>query len=298
MKRTTKYSTLAFLSVASLSVAGAAFLLGPQAFHHEIDRTKEKEVHVSLEAAFGKVFIGKGVSDKILIADFQDEEDSGLGVDISYKVKKNVGHLDMEPGERSGKEKTVGGKDWEVSGLESGAWYLKFTDNVPLAFDIELGVGEGEFDLTGLMVKDLKIETGASKVTVAFNEPNRNVIDHMKIESGVSRFVGKNLGNANFRTLSFEGGIGAYTLDFGGELRKEAKVNVEIGLGAVTLILPREVGARIIAEETWLSKVDVDRDFTQRRSGEYVSENYDTADGRILINVEAGLGNVKIKRSG
>ncbi len=136
MKRTTKYSTVDFLSVASLSVAGAAFLLGPQPFHHEIDRTKEKEVHVSLDAAFGKVSIGKGVSDKILIADFQDEEGSGLGVDISYKVKKNVGHLHLEPGERSGMEKTVGGKHWKVSGLESGAWDLNFTDNVPLAFDI------------------------------------------------------------------------------------------------------------------------------------------------------------------
>ncbi|MFQ5797154.1 MAG: hypothetical protein ACE5H0_00510 [Bacteroidota bacterium] len=297
MKHTKTYAIVALLSATTSSVAGEPFLLGTQAYHHEIKQTKEKEVRVSLESAFGKVFITKGVSDKILIADFQDGKRSGPGVEISYYIEDNVGHLEMEPGDWAGIEKTVSGKEWKVPELESGAWYLKFTDSVPLAFNIELGVGEGDFDLTGLSVKEFKMSAGASKVTVHFDEPNRSIIEHMEIESGVSRFKCYNLGNANFRTLSFSGGIGSYTLDFGGELRKEVNVNIKVGLGAVTLILPPDVGARVIAEESWLSKLDVDRGFSQRRSGEYVSDNYNSADGRMQIDVEAGLGSVKIKRS-
>lgn len=297
MAQTKTYAIPLLLFVTTPSIAGGPFLLGLHPYHHEIQRTKEKEVRISLESAFGKVFIAKGESDKILIVDYQTGKRSEIGLDISYKITDNVGHLTMEPGEWTSKEKIVSGKEWQTSGLESGAWYLKFTDSVPLAFDIELGVGEGDFDLTGLMVKELRVSTGASAVSVHFDEPNTSVIEHMDIESGVSKFAGYNLGNANFRTLSFSGGVGSYVLDFGGELRKEVVVNIEVGLGAVTLILPRKVGARVTAEETWLSKLDIDRDFTQRRSGEYVSDNYNTADGRMQISVEAGLGSVKIKRA-
>ncbi len=311
MKLINTYAVVALLFLATRSPTGRPFLSGGepdyssgetpnlsgQAYHCEIERTKEKEVRVSLESAFGKVFIEKGLPDKILVADFQRGHDSKKGVEISYKIKQNVGHLVLKPGEWDKHRENITLKNLEVSGLESGAWYLKFTDSVPLAFDIGLGVGEGDFDFTGLLVNELKMEAGASKIKVYFDEPNRSEIDHMKIESGVSRFTGYSLGNANFRTLSFSGGVGAYTLDFGGELRKEVNVNIEVGLGTVMLILPPEVGARIIAEETWLSRVDIPRDFTQRGSDEYVSDNYNTAEGRMRINVEAGLGSVKIKRS-
>lgn len=291
------YWTVALLFAASAAFGGGPFTTGPNSYHREIERTKEKEVRISLESAFGNVFIERGTSDKILVADIEGRGSGGSSATISYRVENSIGYLSMEPGEWIEESDIEGEKNWKVKGLKSGSWYLKFSDSLPLSFDISLGVGEGDFNLTGLSVKDFVLSTGASTVTVQFDEPNRSVIEHLKIESGVSKFSGFNLGNANFRSFSFSGGVGSYTLDFGGELRKEVNVNIEVGLGAVTLILPREVGARVLAEETWLSRVSVDRDFTQRSSGEYVSDNFGTADGRMQITIDAGLGSVKIKHA-
>jgi len=67
-------------------------------------------------------------------------------------------------------------------------------------------------------VKDFDLSTGASSVRLAFNEPNKGSIDQMTIEAGLSKFRAMGLGNANFKSLHFEGGVGKYTLDFHGSL--------------------------------------------------------------------------------
>ena len=119
----------------------------------------------------------------------------------------------------------------------------------------------------------------------------------MKIETGVSKFVGENLGNANFRHMKFSGGVGSYTLDFTGELKREVDVKVEVGLGSVTILIPQDVGARVQYQESWISKIDLDRDFEEKRDGQYFSDNYNTAVGRMNINIESGFGHVKIRRA-
>jgi hypothetical protein len=56
------------------------------------------------------------------------------------------------------------------------------------------------------------------------------------------------LGNANFSTLAFSGGAGNYTLDFGGELQRDAVVSIESGFGNVSLIIPDGVDAGVTVE--------------------------------------------------
>ena len=280
----------------SMALAMQVFAGG---LHKEIKRSTEKEVRVKLESSFGTVVCSKGVSDKVMVFDLKMEDGRKPNVDIDYRIKNNIGYLDLSRESERGRSISLHFDDDDEEknddAIESGKWYMRFTDAVPLSIDAELGAGRGDFDMTGLDVKDFKMSAGASSTTLLFGEPNKSEIDELEIKSGVSKFVGEKLCNANFRRMTFEGGVGSYYLNFEGELHREVDVKIKIGLGVVTIVIPRETGAKIHYQENWFSNFSIDKDFDEERKGVYETSNYSSADGRMNIYVESGLGSVKVK---
>ena len=261
----------------------------------EIGRTTEKELKVVLSSTFGSLSVSKGESEKILIADEVGKNTSDPKMDIEYDIRNRVGYMDVALGEpRTDHEHRKG--SFKISHLDGGKWSLRFSNTIPISFDVELGVGKGDFDLSGLQVKDFTLSTGASDVTLSFDEPNTSSIDNLSIESGVSKFNGRNLGNANFKRFKFQGGVGAYTLDFAGNITTEVDADIDVGLGVLTIIIPEDVGARLFYEKSWVSRLDCDTDFHSVSDNEYETENYERADGKMNIRIDSGLGSIKVRR--
>jgi hypothetical protein len=290
----------ASIGSAALAVAlGAACRCAPvpqdEGGSREIGRTTEKELKVTLTSSFGSVVISRGKPEKILLIESSStgKEDPKIATD--YSIRNRVGYMDLALGEGS-RENNGHRGGFKLSSFEGGKWFLKFSDAVPISFDVELGVGKGDFDLSGLQVKDFNLSTGASDVSLAFDEANKCSIDNLSIESGVSKFDGRNLCNANFKRFHFQGGVGSYTLDFGGPLSSEVDVDIEVGLGVLTVFIPAEIGARVAYDKTWASKVDTPDDFHETADNAYTSGNYYSASGKMNIRIDSGLGSVKIRR--
>jgi DUF4097 and DUF4098 domain-containing protein YvlB len=278
-------------AISLFLVLMSPFVTAQSQYHKEIPRTDERELSVRLESAYGSVEIGRGAIDRILEADMLVEPTIDIITNINYTIDRGRGKLQLELKRPEQKRKTI-----SLSGGDSGTWSLRFSENIPMYIDVELGAGKGSFDFTGLTVNHLNISTGASTVTVRFDKPNPGFIEHMKIESGVSRFTGESLGNANFRNLTFQGGVGSYVLDFNGEMNHEGNVNVGLGLGSVTIIVPPDLGVRLIAQQRWFSSVDVPKDFIKSKNNEHISPNFNQAKGKLTIRVESGMGSVKVQR--
>ena len=68
--------------------------------------------------------------------------------------------------------------------------WLNVTKDIPVSFDLELGMGKADLNMTGLSVKDLNLSAGASSVLLRFDEPNKSTIEDMSIEAGLSKFHG------------------------------------------------------------------------------------------------------------
>lgn len=289
---------------ATLALTLAAFVLLPaQQLHREVKRSDEKEVRCRMESSFGSVTIRKGDKDRIVSVTYKKKDRSDEArLDLDYSLNKGVGdlRLDMHP------KNTSGNSDEEGEGVHINAdvnfstdtWYVEFAPGVPLSLEAELGAGKSDFDLSGLIINDLSISTGASSSRLDFDERNSGEIRTLKIESGVSKFVANNLNNANFRKMEFDGGVGSYYLDFGGELKRDVKVDVNVGLGSMTIAVPRTIGLRIRYEDSWLSNLSLDdEEFVRKKKGVYESQNYNTAEGKMDVSIESGLGTVKIKRT-
>lgn len=273
-----------------------------QTIQREIQRTNEKRLNVELSSSFGSVNIRKGNPDKIVQVSYRKkakEKDASIGLD--YSVNNTTGELliELHPEKTRHSRSRDGDVRVHMNDVDfrSEEWYVELTDAVPISLVAELGAGKSSFDLSGLRITDLSISTGASKSSLSFDEKNNVEMEELKIETGVSKFSADNLNNANFRKMSFESGVGSYYLDFGGDLTRTVDVSINVGLGAVTVVIPKKIGVKVRYEESWLSNFSIDDDLIRKRKGTYESDNYESAPGRMNIFIEAGLGSVKVKRS-
>ncbi len=294
MKSPSVYHIAAGACAILLLALGFRFTSG-YSYHKQVPLTSERELKVTLDAGFGDVNISRGTSSVVLDADFSNEKEADIDKFLEYVPRAGIGYLTVNTAadlsSRSGKH------NLEFHGFHSSSCDLRFTDAVPISFELGFGLGSSDIDLTGLNVKDLKISAGASSVHLRFDKPNKNVIEELTIESGLSKFNGEGLCNANFNRLKFEGGVGSYRLDFGGKLEKEVDASIEVGLGSLQIVIPENVGAKIIYEKNWFSHVDLDHDFSEQEEGNYYTSNYRTASGKMNIRIEAGLGSVSIHHS-
>ena len=289
--RTIQYS---LLLVVFLATSGFVFLTGNK-YHKDVQLSNEREVKITLESGFGTLYVSRGASGSVLDADIDAEKTVDLANCIDYSKRERVGYLSINTNEEvEGKPESRHG--FHISGLESSTWNMKFTDAVPLSFDVELGMGKGMIDLTGLTVRDVTISAGASSVVLKIDQPNKGTIDDLSIETGVGKFNAEGLCNANFNHMKFQGGVGTYALDFGGELKREVDVDLEVGLGALTVSIPQNIGAKIIYEKSFIAHLDIGKDFSEQSDNTYVSSNFDEAEGKLNMRIEAGLGSVKIVR--
>ena len=291
-----RYSSyiLIALGLAVVGMLSGFLYMNSNRHHKELPMTSEKELKVTLEAGFGEVSISRGQPGAVLNADFDTEKGSDVDEFIDYAVRDRIGYLDINTNADAKVKSKKKGIHFE--GLNSNKWEVHLTDALPISFDVGLGLGKGDFDFTGLKIKDLKLSAGASSVSLRFDRPNTSTIEDLTIESGLSKFYGEGLCNANFNRMKFEGGVGDYLLDFNGALTKEVDVNIEVGLGSLTVKIPREIGARIMYEKSWIAHIDLDKDFKEQEENNYFSSNYHSATGKMNIRIEAGLGSVKVKR--
>ncbi len=288
------YIFLLSLVVLVVSLAGFTFL-SSQRLHKEIPLTNERALKVTVDAGFGDVSITRGKPHSAFDADINTESGSDLGEFIDYAVRDEVGYLQINTSadvKSHSKRHSI-----NFDGFKSNEWDMQFPEGIPISFELGLGLGKGDFDMTGLNVKDLKLSAGASSVSLRFNKPNKSVIEDLTIESGLSRFDGEGLCNANFNHLRFEGGVGSYTLDFGGDLKKEVDVDIQVGLGSLVVRVPEEIGVKVIYKKSLLAHIDLDRSFAEEGENSYFSPNYRNAQGRMNVRIEAGLGSVKVRRN-
>ena len=102
-------------------------------------------------------------------------------------------------------------------------WDLKL-GIAPMDLTIEAGAYDAQYDFGGLALQSLTVKDGAAGVKMAFSTPNQIEMSVLRYETGASNVEMSGLANANFNTLTFQSGAGDYTLDFSGQLQRDATV--------------------------------------------------------------------------
>lgn len=163
-------------------------------------------------------------------------------------------------------------------------WDLKVTDT-PLDLTVQAGAYEGHLELGGLSLRSLTVKDGASHAEISFLEPNQTEMALLRYETGASDVKLTGLANANFSTLKFSGGAGNYTLDFSGELQRDATVTVDSGLGNLSLIIPEHLKATVTVES---AAVNISSGSGWTQNGQKYTQKGSGSSLTILVKMAAG----------
>ena len=167
-------------------------------------------------------------------------------------------------------------------------WDFKLGDQ-PMNLTIDSGAYQGTFEFGGLALTNLDISDGAADVTVTFSEPNQTEMTQFIYSTGASNVKLEGLANANFSILDFSAGAGDYTLDFSGELQRDATIKISSGLSNMILVIPKGVHA-IVTVESGASNISAGSGW--RQNGSVYEQAGEGA--TLTFVIEMGAGNLTL----
>jgi hypothetical protein len=193
------------------------------------------------------------------------------------KIKVDKGQVRLETG------------NLDIHGIPSfnsndikNTWDLKLGDQ-PMNLKINAGAYQGDIELGGLALKSLEVNDGAADISLKFSEPNKTEMETLRYITGASSVKLSGLANANFTSMIFRSGAGDYTLDFSGELQRDAVVTVESGFSQLVIIVPEGTSAKLIFKGG-LTNVNMSGGW--KKSG----EAYVLGSGGPVITISMDLG--------
>ena len=244
----------------------------------------EKSLDSNIRFDIGSLEIKGGAKSGPLYSMYLEYDKASYTPDVNYSPEFGAGRLslNLETMHRGGIHRHEHGNTLR----------LAFNNSVPLNLDLNTGVGDARLSLSGMKIARIRFESGVGGGRMSVYEPNSIPCESILIKNGVGRIEAVGLGNLNFRELEFEGGIGGANLDFTGEWKQNADVRIQVGLGGVNLVMPRDIGVRLDAEKHFLNGVQLER--FQQRDTYYYSDNYEKATIKVSVRVVAGIGGLKV----
>jgi hypothetical protein len=168
---------------------------------------------------------------------------------------------------------------------------VEFPASVELALDVTMGAAEGTLDLGGLRLSALDLTSGASRTSVSFDRPNAGSCRSASVSSGAGELEVTGAGNSGCRVWRIDGGVGAVTVDLGGAWPADPRMVLNMALGGVTLVAPKDLGLKVRVSG-FLAGFTA-KGFT-KEGKVWTSDNYAAATRRVEVEVSSALGGVKV----
>lgn len=239
----------------------------------------EREMHVEVEYGVGVLHVRPAEPGTLYRMELRYDQDL-----MEPETHYEDGRLEIGM-DRVGGGIRMGSRDG------SGRLDLELSREVVLSLDLEFGAGRADLDLGGLAIRELHVETGASDTRIEASMPNPVQLEFASFEAGAANLVATGLGNLNAEHIRVEAKAGKATLDFDGEWRRDADVDLALDLGAVELRFPRGLGVRLVVDAL-LTSVDAQEMF--RRGDSYFSPDWDAAETRLTMEIDAHVGAVDV----
>jgi len=270
------------LYIAAVTVAVAPALLAGQSWRtvtmsHQIE--DNSEIRVFVEHGAGHLKIGAADGGVLYRMNLRYDEDIFEPVSDFSGDRLHLGVESIGRGFNIGRNK------------QSGELDLEFARGIPMDMDLEFGAVRADIDFGGLALTDLDLSTGASQSTIDISEPNSVGMSTARFEIGAAEFEARHLGNLNAERIEVDAGVGQVTLWLNGRWQRDASVSIDMGLGALELRVPEGLGLRL-RKEGFL--VSLDSEGLVKRGDWYYSLDYEDADRKVTVDLDAAFGSVKV----
>jgi len=244
-----------------------------------------ENLEVRIELGAGKFNLIVDDIAEVAIADVE-YDDRKIEILTDYREQGRTGIVEFESETRKKFNIDSGDHNWDIT----------LSEKYPVELDIKIGACESNFDLGGLPMEYLNFEVGAAEAVLRVSRPNPRQADEISINAGAASFKIEELGNANFKRMSFDGGMGDFDIDFSGKYTGKSKAKISLGLGSATVRIPSDLPVRIETDDSFLSSVDfsnADSHFLEDDDF-YETDDFRRSDYGLDLEISVGLGSVEI----
>lgn len=239
-----------------------------------VSNPKSEEPHLSLNFGAGELKLSTGAEGLVEGTVLYNVKE------LKPEIVENGANIEIKQGNLDGIPPFDGMKN---------RWDLQL-GSTPMELEIDAGAYDGNLELGGLALKNLTVKDGAAHVDVSFSEPNLVEMSNLAYSTGASEVTFTGLANANFSTFEFDSGAGSYTLDFSGELQRDASVKIDSGLSELIIIVPEGVNATVTIEGG-LTDINTGNGWSQSGS----TYSHEGSGPSLTITVNMGAGSVTLK---
>jgi len=182
-----------------------------------------------------------------------------------------------------------------VRRAEGARWLVYLPTRTPTDLSLKLGAAQAFVDLSGVPISRLDLDAGLSRAQLRFDTPNPTVMEDLSIAAGLAEFRADGLGNARFRTMSFDGGAGRFALDFrGADLEPGAVAAIHVGMADLLITLPAGRPIAVETPEGAFVRVGVPEGFVRARGGFNSPEVGDPSQA-FRVRINSGPGRVEVR---
>ena len=286
-----KYIALLFAFTLSLAQSDDEFIRD----YYKYDLNEYETLEMDIEFGLGELTIRAHDKPKTISGIIEyDPEQTKTEVNFSSSGKKAFLTIDGKTGDVHCCDDGIDFDDFNLGGDFHNAMEFKLAKEIPTELQMNFGLGEANIDITDLSLSYFELDCGLSDVKLEMGRSNKTICEQVSISSGLGDFNGYGLGNLNTRKFSLHVGLGSATIDLRGKFNEDMDLSIEVGLGSLELILPKDVNIKLRVDHSFLSTVDVDG-LMSKGKNKYVSNEWKENRPTITGDISVGIGAVDVE---
>ncbi len=171
---------------------------------------------------------------------------------------------------------------------------LRLNGGLPMDLAVVEHSGDAVLDLSLVDARDLRIETDSGGTAVKLSGPHPSLSHVSFVSRSGETSIAANGEYPAIERFDVESASGGVRLDLGGTWKKDFTVRVRTASGNVTLVLPREVGVRVVGAP---ASGAVSAEGFSRTGGEWTRRSDKPSDFTLTVEVTLASGDLVLKEA-
>jgi hypothetical protein len=289
-----------------LTVCGIALVTGVAVGQIKKQFTVENtqacdNIKLHLRANSGNCFIKPSQNSEILnVFSNQDESAYSHNYRKELRGKTCEVYLNLEEVHSEGIGQTISTKMFgnTEKPVSDKIWKMYLTDSKPYLLELDYAIGNAHVDLSGLAIKNLKINTGSADVTVGYTSLENQVdMDTFSVKVDLGSLTVNNLNLSRAKYMVADVGFGNMMLDFSNTPAISNKIRGSVGAGNLVIILPSsETPVMVKVKDSWLCSVNVPSSLKKINETTYTNAAYKKdAKNALVFDLDVSMGSISFK---
>lgn len=284
-----------WLTVWGVAIVGMAW--GQMKRQFTVENSEAcKTVDLQLKANSGDCYIKAGHTSEILNI-FSNQDQSSYAHQFRKEVINNSCKLSLafENNDARSIGRTISTRMFGEENSPNKIWKMYLSDSKPYYLQLDYGIGNAHVDLSGLAIKQLKINTGSADVNIGYSSLENQIdMDTLSVRVDLGSLNVQNLNLSRARYTRADVGFGNMTLDFSSTPLVSNRIEGSVGAGNLTILLPSERTPVIVRiNDSWLCSVKLPATLKKIRANTFANAAYsEDAENALVFNLDVSMGNI------